>query len=106
MLDPLNSLNEPLFYLHHGAIDYYWSVWQERDRTNNLYDLDASSRRNVGEKSGLVVVEMGAFAPPRTTKEVSDPENRDGTGVLCFKYEGPTAHDYLTDPPLQAPKAL
>jgi tyrosinase len=104
MLDPLNSVNEPLFYLHHGALDYYWYVWQEKDRKNNLYDLDASPKRDLGEKAGAEPVEMGVYAPTRTSKEAADPENRDGTGILCFKYDGPTAQDYLSDPPLQAPK--
>jgi tyrosinase len=105
MVDPLNSLNEPLFYLHHGAIDYYWSIWQEQDLKNNIYDLDASSKRSLGEKAWAVRVEMGAFAPPRTVKEVADPENRDGTGALCFRYEGPAAKDYLSESPPKAPKA-
>jgi len=102
MLDPLNSLNEPLFYLHHGAIDYYWSIWQEQDRKNNLYDLDASEKRNLGEKAGSVIIEMGSFAPARTARQVADPENKDGTGTLCFRYEGQTAKEYLSESPPKA----
>ena len=104
MLDPLNSVNEPLFYLHHGAIDYYWSIWQEKDRKNNIYDLNASANRDLAEKSWVERVEMGEFAPQRTSKELADTVNEDGKGILCFKYDGPTAQDYLSDPPPQAPR--
>src|SRR5947207_15336182 len=104
MMDPYNSVNEPLFYLHHGAINYYWSVWQEKDRKTNLYDLDASPKGDLGAKASEEPVEIGAYAPTRTSKEVADPMNKDGTGILCFTYDGPTAQDYLSDPPPQAPK--
>jgi len=106
MLDPLNSLNEPLFYLHHGALDYYWSIWQELDLQSNLYDLDASPNRTMGVKAEQDIIEMGEYAPARTSREVADPMNRDGQGVLCFRYDGPSAKEYLVDPPIKAPRKL
>jgi tyrosinase len=96
MVDPMNSVNEPLFWLHHGAIDYYWSIWQEHDRTKRIYDLDASPKRALGEKAWPARVEMGAFAPSRTVKQIADPENQDGSGTLCYKYEGLSVKNYLS----------
>ncbi|KAF2672518.1 Di-copper centre-containing protein, partial [Microthyrium microscopicum] len=36
MGDPLGSMNEPLFWLHHGGIDQFWSLWQDQDLTHRL----------------------------------------------------------------------
>jgi hypothetical protein len=108
MFDPLNSLNELLSYLHHGAVHYYWSVGQEIAGKNILNDLDASSKRSIGEKVSLEAIEMRTYAPLQTSRETADPENRDGTGALCFKYDGDghTIREYLLDPPLQVPNWL
>ena len=100
MLDPLNSLNKSLFYLHHDAIDYCWSLLQKNVRANRIYNLGRSAKRaSSGEKTWPVRFEMGAFALNSTVKEMGDLKNRDETGRLCFKYEGFTAKDYLSYSP-------
>ncbi|KAM7213220.1 Grixazone synthase [Rhypophila decipiens] len=33
-LDPFVSPSDPIFWLHHGMIDYLWSVWQGQDYEN------------------------------------------------------------------------
>ena len=96
MIDPLNSVNDPLFFMHHGAIDYLWSIWQEQDPTKRLYDLDASKDRSLGASAWQTRMDMGAFGPTRTVKDVADPQNRDGSGILCFKYEGMPIEKYLS----------
>ncbi|KAF2433558.1 Di-copper centre-containing protein [Tothia fuscella] len=96
MGDPLNSVNEPIFWLHHGAIDYYWSIWQEEDRKTRIYDLDASPKGGANQKALAEKVEMGVYGADLSAKQMADSENRDGTGKLCFKYEGPPASSYTS----------
>ncbi|KAF2668920.1 Di-copper centre-containing protein [Microthyrium microscopicum] len=102
MGDPLTSINEPLFWLHHGGIDQFWSVWQDKD-PKRLYDLDASPKRNLGAKAGDGLLDMGIFAPNKTVHQVADPLNRDGSGILCFRYEGLPIERYLEKPKVQSP---
>ena len=75
MGDPFNSVNDPLFFMHHGGMDYMWSIWQEAD-PKHLYDLDASFGRTLGEKAGDTMLDMGIFAPSRAVREVADPLDR------------------------------
>jgi tyrosinase len=95
MVDPLNSVNEPIFWLHHGGIDYFWSIWQDQD-PKRLYDLDASKGRQLGSNAGEARLEMGDFAPERKVRDVADSLNRDGNGILCFKYEGLPIEAYFS----------
>jgi len=96
MMDPLNSVNEPLFWLHHGAIDYFWSIWQEADRKNRIYDLDTSVKGGGNGKAWAQKIEMGMYGSDTSAKQIADSENRDGTGKLCFKYEGLPVSKYIS----------
>jgi tyrosinase len=94
MMDPFNSVNDPLFFMHHSALDQLWALWQEQD-LKRIYDYSASKM----EKQPLTPdspLDMGVFAPQRKAKEVSDTQNRDGKGILCFKYEGLAIEKYMS----------
>jgi tyrosinase len=84
MSDEFNSPNEPLFFLHHGNLDYLWALWEEQD----LKRLTDYSKLPGDIFDAETQLDMGLFAPPRKAKHVMDTLNRDGKGVLCFKYEG------------------
>jgi tyrosinase len=93
MMDPFNSVNDPLFFMHHGALDQLWALWQEQD-PKRIYDFSASKL----EKEPLrpdTPLNMGVFGPEKLAKEVSDTQNRDGTGILCFRYEGLDIEKYM-----------
>jgi len=96
MMDPMNSVNEPLFWLHHGAIDYYWNIWQEADRSRRVYDVDTSVAGDANAKALAEAVEMGLYGSQRTVKEIADTVNKDGSGTLCYKYAGPAASAYIS----------
>jgi len=97
MSDGLNSPNDPLFFMHHCAIDYLWALWQEQD-FKRLQDYgDAHNGIMEGHHyNGNTPVYTGIFAPDRTVKELGDTQNRDGNGILCFKYEGLPMDAYLS----------
>jgi tyrosinase len=78
MSDEFNSINDPLFFLHHANLDYLWALWQSQD-PKRLSEFSAPPGTRL---------DMGVYAPGRTAREVLDTQNTDGKGILCFKYEG------------------
>ena len=96
MMDLFNSANDPIFFLHHAAIDYYWALWQEQNKTR-LHEYSESpadgQRTTLNPKSPIW---MGVFAPEKQAKELADTQNRDGDGILCFKYEGLPIEKYTS----------
>jgi tyrosinase len=95
MGDPLNSINDPLFFMHHGAMDYLWAIWQGNDE-KRLHDLDVSKSGTKNVESAAAVMSVGVFGPDRKASELADTQNRDGTGILCYKYEGLGAERYMS----------
>jgi tyrosinase len=84
MMDPFNSPNDPLFFLHHATLDYLWATWEEQD-LKRLSDYSAVPGEVFSSETQL---SMGLFAPLKKVKDVMDSQNRNGKGYLCFKYEG------------------
>jgi len=93
MMDPFNSVNDPLFFMHHAAMDQLWALWQEQD-LKRLYDF-STKRAEKPPFTPDSPLQVGIFAPERKAKEVSDTQNRDGNGILCFKYEGLPIEKYM-----------
>jgi tyrosinase len=91
MMDPFNSPNDPLFFLHHANLDQLWALWQEQD-PKRLSDYGAVSGEEFTSNTEL---SMGLFAPVKLVKDVMDTLNRNGNGTLCFKYEGLPIEKYL-----------
>jgi len=96
MVDVFNSANDPLFFMHHMGMDRLWSLWQ---------DQDPKRITDVGKPTGFFdlaplkldsMLWMGFAAPDRHVSEVMDPLNRDGSGVLCYKYEGSSFKSYFS----------
>ncbi|KAF2666152.1 Di-copper centre-containing protein [Microthyrium microscopicum] len=84
MMDPFNSVNDPLFFLHHSNLDQLWALWEEQDPKRRT-DYSARQGEVFGPDS---VMSLGVYGAPWTAKELMDTQNRDGKGKLCFKYEG------------------
>jgi tyrosinase len=95
MGNPVNSINDPLFFMHHGAMDYLWTIWQGDDE-KRLHDLDVSKSGTKNTESAAAVMSVGVLGPDRKASELADTQNRDGTGVLCYKYAGLDAKSYLS----------
>jgi tyrosinase len=91
------STNDPLFWMHHTELDRLWALWQGSNITR-LNDVAAPVGMSFGAKMGLdgavakttkaSMVWMGQFPPSLEIGKISDTQNRDGSGVLCYKYEG------------------
>jgi tyrosinase len=95
MGDALNSINDPLFFMHHGAMDYLWAIWQGDDE-KRLHDLDVSKSGTKNAESAAAIMSVGVYGPDRRASELADTQNRDGSGVLCYKYEGLGVEKYLS----------
>lgn len=95
MNDLFNSINDPLFFMHHTGMDRIWALWQEQDPKRIM---DTGGTTGVLDMSPLTLdswVWVGAAGQDRRTVEVMDPLNRDGRGVLCYKYEGNSFDSYF-----------
>jgi tyrosinase len=96
MQDLFNSANDPLFFMHHAGMDYVWALWQEHD-LKRLDEFDV--KRNSSYAIPLTLestIWMGVFGADVTAEQVTDTRNRDGKGILCFKYEGLGFEKYMT----------
>jgi tyrosinase len=95
MTDVFNSPNDPLFFMHHSNLDRVWALWQEQDPLNRLHDIGPKPWFDFSPISMNMVLQMGVFAPDKKVSEVFDTQNRDGRGILCYKYEGLPIERYL-----------
>jgi tyrosinase len=97
MTDLFNSANDPVFFMHHGGMDYLWAMWQEQDPKRIYeYDRPKGGFLNFSPLNGESELWMGVFAPTIQAKLVADTLNRDGTGILCVKYEGLPFESYMS----------
>jgi len=103
MQDVFTSTNDPLFFLHHAGLDRVWGIWQERNQSR-IYDVSSTPtgsntmpffRRGGGNLTLESPIWMGFAAPDQPVKVLMDTQNRDGKGILCYKYEK-DASEYLT----------
>jgi tyrosinase len=96
MRDTFTSINDPIFFVHHAGLDRIWALWQEMDE-RRLYSVGppADKIREPVSLSMDSTLWLGAFGPDRKVSDVFDTLNRDGKGVLCYKYEGLPATSYL-----------
>lgn len=95
MGDFFNSVNDPLFFMHHGGIDRMWALWQEQDPQRAM---DAGGSTGFFDMAPLTLdswLWVGFAGTDRKAVEVMDPMNRDGRGVLCYKYEGNSFESYF-----------
>jgi tyrosinase len=91
------STNDPLFWMHHTELDRLWAIWQGSNDTR-LGDVAAPVELSFGQMMGRTkpttkttkasMVWMGQFPPSLAIGRVTDTQNRDGQGVLCYRYEG------------------
>ena len=106
MLDVFTSTNDPLFFLHHAGLDRVWAMWQELGEPARIYDVAPASAGTANPMSlfgrgrggaNLTLnspIWMGFAAPDRPVRVLMDTRNRDGKGILCYRYEKDAA-EYL-----------
>ncbi|KAK0190020.1 hypothetical protein F5146DRAFT_1002196 [Armillaria mellea] len=80
--------NDPIFWLHHGYINYLWWKWQDDNEThiNNLEGIGYETQREpdtgyVETNTGTVLYLYGVV-PNAMVADVSDMKGR----FLCYTY--------------------
>ncbi|KAF2400676.1 Di-copper centre-containing protein [Trichodelitschia bisporula] len=86
MLNLWSSINDPIFYLHHANLDRIWWSWQLLG-SGRLTEIGGP---RYGNGSGTVTLDtqlwMGYNAQDRPIRQVMDPLNLNGQGILCYVY--------------------
>jgi tyrosinase len=79
-----NSLGDPLFYLHHGNIDYIFWKWQQnlKTRLNQVGGLIEPFDYNGKSVTLDFKINMGKLAGDATLKSLLDTQG----GTLCYTY--------------------
>jgi tyrosinase len=95
MRDTFTSINDPIFFVHHAGLDRIWALWQEMDTSRRLHDAGPPDYETESVPLSMnSMLWMGIFSRDRKAFEVFDTLNRDGRGILCYKYEGLPASAY------------
>ena len=80
-----NLPEDPIFYMHHAAIDRAWWTWQSQDLPARLKDVsgrtDMDDISNVGTTLATTLG-VGQLAPEVTIADVMDIRD----GFLCYEY--------------------
>jgi len=90
-----SSTNDPLFWLHHTELDRLWAIWQG-DNATRLQDVAAPTTLSFGSLLGAkgkkttlqTIIWQGQFPPDLAIGRIVDTQNKNGTGILCYRYEG------------------
>ena len=117
MREPWSTVNDPIFYLHHTNLDRIWSIWRKSRRTSghssygihvltlftedlkpqNFWAMDGPRTpdglgiQTTGPTSLDDILDLPSFiAPSVPIKSVMDTKNKNGEGILCYKYEKET----------------
>jgi tyrosinase len=91
MLNGWSSINDPLFFMHHGNLDRIWAIWQKKS-SSNVYAIGGPTYPNgTGETTLDTTIDMGKYmAPSIPARQLMDTTNNYDHGVLCYEYA-----DYL-----------
>ncbi|KAF2435605.1 Di-copper centre-containing protein [Tothia fuscella] len=88
MINLWSSANDPMFFMHHAQVDHMWSMWQGMSEANAKAFNGPISPNGTGLSTLDSPLYMTPFlAPDLPVKAVMDTENKDGSGILCYKYE-------------------
>ncbi|KAK0436724.1 hypothetical protein EV421DRAFT_1979709 [Armillaria borealis] len=88
MANVATSPNDPMFWMHHGFIDYLWWKWQgdNETRINDLNNIGYESQKEPAtgyvETTGATVLYMFDILPNATVADVLDTQE----GLLCYTY--------------------
>ena len=80
-LGSVDSLVDPVFFLHHTQLDRLWRLWQERDLDKHLWQYDGYASHKSEEEASLDdVIPMGGLGPDVFVKDIMDTR----AGMLCY----------------------
>jgi len=77
-----------MFFMHHSQIDRIWRLWQSLN-PKNLYSMGGPTYPNGTGSTDLnyTVFMIEKLAPQIPINKLMDSENRNGQGILCYKYQ-------------------
>ena len=80
-----NSPADPLFYLHHAAIDWFWWIWQSQDpaRLEEISGGTILGDPNSAKTTLETALDIGPLGPVITIADVMDIQ---GGGLMCYEY--------------------
>lgn len=79
----LNNLSDPVFFLHHTALDRMWWMWQQIDPSQRLMDYGGKAGANSTERASLTdLLQVSGLAPAVKVSEVMSTESM----LLCYRY--------------------
>ena len=80
-----NSPADPLFYLHHAAIDWFWWIWQSQDpaRLEEISGGTILGDPNSAKTTLETTLDIGPLGPVITIADVMDIQ---GGGLMCYEY--------------------
>ncbi|KAJ9477595.1 putative protein kinase [Pseudozyma hubeiensis] len=84
-MTPPHSPNDPLFFLHHAAIDRLWTLWQEQDKSKRVKDYSGPLPFQYPAMNAKITDQMPSFfglIDDSTVEEVMDTT----AGRLCYRY--------------------
>jgi tyrosinase len=87
MMDFNSSPSDPLFFLHHGMVDYMWTIWQNLDITRRQYIINGTSTMGNSPPSAEMtlndMIPFGFVAPDQKFGDLMDTF----AGPFCYRYE-------------------
>ncbi|PYI04773.1 tyrosinase central domain protein [Aspergillus sclerotiicarbonarius CBS 121057] len=87
MLDTFASVQDPVFFLHHGMVDRVWTLWQQGDPESRLLALNGTGIVHDPPTAELVtldtMMEFGVLDCPVRVGDVMDVLE----GEYCYKYD-------------------
>lgn len=87
MADFYVSPQDPVFFLHHAGIDRTWTIWQELDRENRLYQIYGTQTYENAPPSANAtldtLLDYGPLADSITIREAMSVTD----GPFCYYYE-------------------
>lgn len=84
-----SSPADPLFMLHHAQIDHVWWTWQNL-QPSHKWSIGGPVYPNItgGTVDLDYLIDLAPFVGPGVqVSQLLDTVNKNGHGVLCYKYE-------------------
>ncbi|KAH8817729.1 hypothetical protein DL96DRAFT_1534676 [Flagelloscypha sp. PMI_526] len=84
MTNVYSSPGDPLFYLHHGMVDFTYSYWQSQDSPARFYDLSGSSTEDG--KTPITMdyeLDLMGLAPSIPIRDIMNTEQ----APVCYTYQ-------------------
>ncbi|KAF1990406.1 Di-copper centre-containing protein [Aulographum hederae CBS 113979] len=95
MQNVFSSPNDPLFFMHHAALDRVWALWQSLNPATRVMAIGgptgmafgAGGMASSGKTTLNTTVNLGFVADEMPIHKLMDTTGAQGEGILCYWYE-------------------